>query len=121
MEAFPIPPFQDFENGNGFAAGIGAAVTTDTYSADPGGTISAKMVSVNGDDWPNNTGNYIEIMPKGAASVDISSYDSLVLYVRDTGSGSNPEVSLLDVNGNKMSGWDNGKPFKTAGSNMSCR
>jgi hypothetical protein len=52
--------FQDFENGDGFAAGSGATVTTATYSANSGGTISAKMVSVKGDDWPNNTGNYIE-------------------------------------------------------------
>ncbi|MGM0881362.1 MAG: S-layer homology domain-containing protein [Bacillota bacterium] len=101
--------FQDFENGDGFAAGSGATVTADTYSTNPGGTISALMVSDNGDDWPNNTGNYIEIMPKESAAADISEYDNLIFYVRDAGSGNNPEVSLFDVNGNKMSGWNNTK------------
>lgn len=101
--------FQDFENGDGFGAGSGATVTTATYSANPGGTISVKMESVNGNDWPNNTGNYIEMMPKESAAIDISEYDNLVFYVRDNGSDNNPEVSLIDVNGNKKSGWNNTK------------
>ncbi len=101
--------FQDFEDGSGFAAGSGATVTTATYSANSGGTVSAKLDSVNGDNWPNDTGNYIEITPKGTDSVDISSYDDLVFYVRDAGSDNNPEVSLIDVNGKKKSGWNNTK------------
>jgi hypothetical protein len=103
--------YQDFELDNGFSSPK-ATVTAEKnrdHIANQNGNTSMKMVSTTGGDWPNNTQNYVDIIPVNGSSMDVSAYKYLIYYIKDIGKSGNMELTLTDSSGRTTNLWTDDK------------
>ena len=78
--------FQDFENGNGFAAASGATAALDSDSANTAEAKSVRLVTTKIKRTCCN--------PENGASLSVTAYTYLNFFVKDTGGSNNLNVSI---------------------------
>jgi glucosylceramidase len=96
--------YQNFESGTGFTAGTGATVASYADTANTGGSKCVKLTfSSSGD--PGTSSNCVNVTPQSGSSIDASSKNYLIFFVKDTQGANTIKVTIIDTSNATWSGW----------------
>ncbi|MBN1412383.1 MAG: hypothetical protein JW969_16165 [Spirochaetales bacterium] len=96
--------FQDFESGQGLAAGDSAMVDLDKSGIDSNSTQCAKLsFETTGD--PGESSQCVIVTSNDGSAIDTSDYSYLNFYILDTQGANTHKVTVLDESEAIWSGW----------------
>jgi aryl-phospho-beta-D-glucosidase BglC (GH1 family) len=96
--------YQNFESGTGFTAGTGATVASYADSANTGGSKCVKL-TCSGSGDPGTSSNCVNVTPQSGSSIDVSSKNYLIFFVKDTQGANTIKVTIIDTSNATWSGW----------------
>jgi len=96
--------FQTFEAGDGFAAGLNAATTSEA-SGFGGSSTKSVNLTLTAAGFPGDEAQLIKVTAPEGSTVDVTAFKYMFFWIKDTVGANTHYVTLIDSAGAKWSGW----------------
>jgi aryl-phospho-beta-D-glucosidase BglC (GH1 family) len=96
--------YQNFESGTGFTAGTKATAASYADTANTGGSKCVKL-TVNSSGDPGTSSRCVKVTPQNGSSIDASSKNYLLFFVKDTQGANTIRVTIIDTGNASWNGW----------------